>query len=186
MVHSSIDDAALVEMVLGGDREAFARLVRRHQGSVFNVSYRWTKSADEAADVTQDTFIRAFQKLGTYDPAYPFRNWVLAISSNLVKNRFRSEKRRQRAQEIHLELYPAESDAPTAELEEAVAALPESLRVPLVLKHVEGLSYEEVAGVLGLGLSAAKMRVKRARDMLVALLEEEDGTSDGRENQTNP
>ncbi|MHB8766762.1 MAG: RNA polymerase sigma factor [Deferrisomatales bacterium] len=166
-------DAALVERCLGGQKEAFGALVRRHQDAVFHLALRWSRDRDEAADVAQDAFLRAFRKLGTYQPQYSFRNWVLTICASVAKNRFRSDGRRRQAQDAHVELYPRASEPPDGRrqaLGRALAEIPETLRVPLVLKHVEGLSYEEVSGILGIGVSAAKMRVKRGRDELVRRL----------------
>lgn len=169
-----LSDAALVEQCLAGRKDAFAGLVERHRDAVYNLALRWTADRDEAADLAQDTFVRGYGKLRSYDPGYAFRNWLLAICANLAKNRFRSAARRRKAQQTHAELYPANPGFPDprrAALEEALARIPETLRVPLVLKHMEGLSYEEISAVLGIGVSAAKMRVKRARDDLMRRLE---------------
>lgn len=164
-------DATLVEEALGGRKESFSLLVQRHQNAVYNLAYRWSWNRDDAADIAQDTFIRAFGKLGLYKPQYPFRTWVLTICANLAKNRFRSDERRRRAQETHLELYPQQgADPRESVLEDALGAIAEAQRVPLILKHVEGLSYGEIAAVLGINVSAAKMRVKRARDELVKII----------------
>ncbi len=166
-------DAALVEQVLGGRKEAYAHLVRRYQDTVYNLALRWTGDRDEADDLAQETFVRAYRKLRSYDPGYSMRNWLLAICSNLAKNRIRSARRRQRAHETHAELFMGPPDPPDPRreaLEEALRGMPEKLRIPLVLKHVEGMSYDEVAQTLRIGLSAAKMRVKRARDELVRRL----------------
>ena len=166
-------DAALVEGCLGGRKEAFSTLVRRHQDAVYNLALRWSRDRDEAQDLAQETFVRAYRKLGTYNPELSFRNWVLAVCASLAKNRFRSEARRRKAQEAHAELYPRAPDPPDPRrlaLEAALREVPETLRMPLVLKHVEGLSYEEIGRVLGIGVSAAKMRVKRGRDELVRRL----------------
>ncbi len=174
-------DASLVEQCLAGRKEAFAGLVRRHQDAVYNLAVRWVFDRDEAADLAQETFVRAYRKLRTYDSGYAFRNWLLTICANLAKNRFRSEDRRRRAQEAHAELYPRTPAPPDARQDSVRATLenmPEKLRVPLVLKHVEGLSYEEVSTVLGIGVSAAKMRVKRARDELIRRLRPGQGATD--------
>ena len=148
-------------------------LVKRHQASVYNLALRFTRDRDEAADIAQDAFIRAYNKLKLYDPGYSFRNWLLSICANLAKNSFRAIERKRKAEEIHLEISNMNSN-PTVpedmELNEALAQIPEKLRIPLVLKHVEGLSYEEISQVLRIGLSAAKMRVKRGRDELVRML----------------
>lgn len=166
-------DASLVEHCLGGQKEAFAQLVGRHQDAVHHLALRWCRDRDDAKDLAQETFVRAYRKLRTYKPEYSFRNWVLSVCANLAKNRFRSEDRRRKAQETHAELYPRAADPPDPmriALEKALRDMPERVRIPLVLKHVEGLSYEEISGVLGIGVSAAKMRVKRGRDELVRRL----------------
>lgn len=174
-------DAALVELCLSGSQEAFATLVDRYKDRVFRLALRITGDRDDAADVAQETFVRAYRKLALFDAERSLGNWLLAICANLGKNRLRSEGRRRKAQETHVEIYHAPAGRPDplrGALEEALGQIPEALRVPLVLKHVEGLSYEEVADVLGIGVSAAKMRVKRGRDDLVRRLagaREEDG-----------
>lgn len=165
-------DAALVEQCLAGRTESFSELVRRHQDRVFQFALRMTLDRDDAADLAQETFVRAFRKLRMYDAQYAFGSWLLSICANLGKNRFRSEDRRRRAHQAHLELFARteEPDKRRAAMKEALALIPPEMRMPLVLRHVEGLSYEEVAQVLGIGVSAAKMRVKRARDRLIELL----------------
>lgn len=163
-------DAALVERCLAGSKEAYASLVRRHQDAVYNLALRWTRDRDAADDLAQEVFIRAYRKLGTYNSGYSFRNWLLTICSNQAKNSIRSAERRQRAHEAHTELFPTgggPEDPRAARLEEALGRLPAESRAALVLKHVEGLSYEELAQVMAIGVSAAKMRVKRARDEVV-------------------
>jgi RNA polymerase sigma-70 factor (ECF subfamily) len=138
-----------------------------------------TNDQDDAADLAQDAFIRAYRKLEQYDAQYPFRNWVLSICANLGKNRFRGILRRRKAEETHSELRERDTETSDeidrAALETAMTHLPKTLRVPLALKHIEGMSYEEIAQVLGIGISAAKMRVKRGRDELVRHLRAEGG-----------
>jgi RNA polymerase sigma-70 factor, ECF subfamily len=170
-------DAHVVEQCLAGDKNAFAELVRRNQDAVFNLVWRMTGNWHEAADITQETFIRAYQKLHSYRSEYIFKNWVMSIGANLTKNRFRSHNRRQRMKETLMEMQDIEV-TPVAEmrdegLEAALGQLPETLRAALVLKHMEGMSYEEIAKMLGISVSAAKMRVARGRDELVRLLESE-------------
>lgn len=172
-------DALIVEQCLNGHKEYYAELVRRHQSAVFGLAYRMTNDRDDASDLAQEAFIRAYRKLAKYDAQYPFRNWALSICANLGKNRFRSILRRRKAEETHFEMKERETisteDSSRAALDAAMNRLSKTLRVPLVLKHVEGMSYEEIAPVLGIGISAAKMRVKRGRDELVRLLRTEGG-----------
>ncbi|MBN1424138.1 RNA polymerase sigma factor [Candidatus Fermentibacteria bacterium] len=177
-IMNTASDASLVAQCLDGRREGYAELVRRYQGPVFGLAYRMTRSHEDAEDLAQETFIQAYRKLQSYDTAYPFRAWVLRICANRAKNRFRSTDRRRRAEEAHVEIHPPDAGAMEPDLvalDEAIARIPQMLRIPLVLKHVEGLPYEEIAQVLGIGISAAKMRVKRGRDELVRLLHPESG-----------
>jgi len=162
-------DAVLVEQCLNGRTESFAELVRRHQDSVFNLAYRMTNDWADAKDVSQETFLRAYRKLRLYRAEYAFRNWLLSICANTAKNRFRSVMRRRSAEQSHVEieaLRHEETRARDREMEDILEGMDSRLRVPLILKHVEGLSYEEISDVLQIGVSAAKMRVKRGRDRL--------------------
>lgn len=170
-------DAEIVARCREGDTEAFSELVRRNQDSVFNLVWSMTGNWHEAADIAQETFIRAFRKLYSYKPEFSFRNWVMSIGANLTRNRFRSFSRRRRMQETLVRMQGADAapapELPDEGLETALARLPETLRTALLLKHVEGQSYAEIARTLGIGLSAAKMRVARGRDELVQLLKTE-------------
>ena len=127
----------------------------------------------EATDIAQEAFIRAYRKLRGYKPQYAFRNWVMTIGANLAKNRFRGTVRRQQVEESYLEMNPGRTyrtDPRHIAVRDALKGLRESYRTPLTLRHMEGLSYEEIAQVLGIGVSAAKMRVKRGTDELKAQL----------------
>jgi RNA polymerase sigma-70 factor (ECF subfamily) len=166
-------DPELVTLCLAGHREAFAELVDRHQDAVFNLAYRMTSNHQDAADLAQEAFIRAFQKLYSYKPEHPFKNWVLGICANQTRNRFRSEARRRALETRHMQEAVTEAEPPDprqALLEQALQRLPEQARVPLVLKYMEGLSLEEIAQTLRLGLSAVKMRLARGREDLLRLV----------------
>jgi RNA polymerase sigma-70 factor, ECF subfamily len=172
-------DPELVAKCCAGDACAFEELLLRHQDAVFNLAWRMTGNWHDAADLTQETFIRVYRKLTSYRSEYAFRNWALSICANLTKNLFRGNSRRQH-KEDELALVQEMSATPAVSerdegLEVALRQLPESLRVALVLKHMEGLSYEEIAQTLGIGVSAAKMRVARGRDELARLLEPRKG-----------
>ncbi len=164
-----------VEECRAGRTDAFEDLIRRNQDAVFNLAWRMTGNWHEAGDITQETFIQAFRKLHLYRAEYAFKNWVMSIGANLAKNRFRSFSRRKRTEEKAVEWQDIEKtpmpDSRDEELAAALKQLPGILREALVLKHMDGMSYEDVAASLGVGVSAAKMRVARGRDELVRLLE---------------
>lgn len=184
-------DAVLVERCLDGDTEAYGALVRRHQDAVFNLLVKMTGNWHDADELAQEAFLRAYRKLGAYDARYSFKNWVITIAVNLTKNRFRSVFRRRRVEEFVANT-PSATDPVTtpadprlAAVDEALAHLPVNLRAPLLLRHVEGYSYEEIARTLGIGISAAKMRVMRARDVVVQQLGRS-SRSLNNESQTKP
>lgn len=167
-------DQELVQSALDGNRFAFAELVQRHQNAVFGLAVSLTRNREDAADMAQDAFIRAYNKLDRYNPEYPFRPWILRICANLTKNMFRARVLRRRAEENHLvqtENSESSADSDLQRVEEALTRLPSKFGAPLRLKHIEGLSYEEVATVLGIGVSAAKMRTMRARQQLLEVLQ---------------
>ena len=169
-------DAALVEKCLQGQSEVFAELMQRHQEAVFGLAMSMTRyNYAEASDLAQETFIAAYRKLSYYDPQRAFHTWVMTICANLAKNRFRSRQRRhdleEKYQTAQIASMPARSSPEL--LEEILRQIPDKLRIPLVLRHTEGLSYDEIAHILGIGVSAAKMRVKRGLDELAAKLRSE-------------
>ena len=170
-------DSVLLERSLDGDAEAYGALVRRHQDAVFNLLVKMTGNWHDADELTQEAFLRAYRKLATYDARYSFKNWIITIAVNLTKNRFRSVFRRRRTEDavantaLATDPVTTPADPRLADVDEALAQLPVNLRAPLVLRHLEGFSYQEIARTLGVGVSAAKMRVMRARDELVQRLE---------------
>lgn len=169
-------DQQLVKACLDGRRDAYEELVCRYQDSVFGLAVGMTRNREDAADMAQEAFIRAYVKLEQYNPDYSFKSWIMRICSNQTKNLFRKRMRRRKAEEDHLkeEAVVQSSDDPDFHhLEEALARLPAKLGLPLRLKHIEGMSYDEVADVLGIGVSAAKMRVSRARRQLAEILNDE-------------
>jgi len=129
----------------------------------------------EADDLAQETFIQAYCKLATYDSQRSFRNWLFCICVNLGKNRLRNRARRREVHNPHPELQEItvpDQDPSQIDLMDVLHRMPEKQRIPLVLKHVEGFSYNEIAAMMKIGISAAKMRVKRGRDELVRHLSE--------------
>ena len=166
-------DAELAADCLGGDREAFGELVERHQDSVYNLAWRMTGNAAEADDLAQEAFIRAFERLHQYKPEFSFRNWVMGICANLSRNRFRRRQRREAAERGHAELAVVDTVRPAGDgrreaLDRALMDLPETMRVPIVMKYMDGLSIDEIARALRIGLSAVKMRLVRGREELLA------------------
>jgi RNA polymerase sigma-70 factor (ECF subfamily) len=133
-----------------------------------------TGNPEDAAEMAHTAFIKGFQKLNQYNSNYPFSRWIIGICCNRSKNLFRKRSRRRQAEESHLEYaYCAISgggrDYQRQRLDEVSIALqriPEKMRLPVAMKYMEDFSYEEIAAAMGIGVSAAKMRVKRGVEQL--------------------
>jgi RNA polymerase sigma-70 factor, ECF subfamily len=176
-------DAILVEKCINGQKDAFAKIVERYQHRIYFMALARMRDRHEAEDLAQETFIRAYCKLTSYDPQRSFRNWLFTICANLGKNRLRGRARRREIHHPNPELVPTQTQNAEhcrIDLMAALHKIPEKLRVPLFLKHVEGFSYNEISAVMKIGTSAAKMRVKRGRDQLVVLLTEQKATTIGK------
>ena len=165
------NDTMLVEACLQGDRSAFAQLVDRYEKPLFSAAYRITGSVDDAMDSTQNTFVRAYEKLHTFDQSYRFFSWIYRIAVNQALNLV---NRRRSSPEIDTEL-PANSPNPEASFDEsenrrfllrALDGLEANDRTILVLKHFQGLSYRDIAEVLGIKEKTVKSRLFTARKRL--------------------
>jgi RNA polymerase sigma-70 factor (ECF subfamily) len=170
-------DARLVARVLDGDARAFAVLVDRHAAACLRYATRYLGDEQDAEEAVQDGLLRAYRALGSYEPARPFRPWLLTIVTNRCRttllHRGRRDRRFVRDETAVLGARAPESPDPGA-YEEAIAHALAQLDVPqreaFLLRHVEQLGYDEMAAVTGAGVSALKMRVKRACERLRALL----------------
>lgn len=183
-----MSDAELVTRVLGGDRDAYQFLVQRHQEAMFRVAYALVLDDDVAADIVQDAFVRAYVNLARCRDRSRFRVWLLATLRNRGLDYLKEKRRGDLSLEVdgvarRAEMLGAQTDghderhALRTALEDALARLSEPLREAFVLRHVEQLSVEETAAVLGTSESAVKMRVHRAREQLQGWLNDDYGVS---------
>jgi RNA polymerase sigma factor (sigma-70 family) len=165
-------DAELVRQVLAGEVDRFGELVRRHQDALHRLAWSMVFDTDVASDVVQDTFIRAYANLGHCRHPDRFRVWLLSMLRNRCLDHLKSRWERHVPLDHEFgELQDRGSDAlevlsARTELERALEILPGTLREAFMLRHVEDMSYEDMADVLGTTVAAAKMRVSRARDTL--------------------
>jgi len=172
-------DGELVHSTLNGNAQAFTELVDRHAAACIRYATRMLGERSDAEDAAQESFLRAHRALASYDVRLPFRTWLFSILINRCRTAMAQRARRQARivlDDEALESAPVDGDQKSAdlrdEIEWAVAQLPTEQREAFLLRHVEELSYEEMATVTGLGLSALKMRVKRACERLKILLVE--------------
>jgi RNA polymerase sigma-70 factor, ECF subfamily len=169
------DDPALVLRCREGDRNAFERLVIRYQKPVFNVALRMLRNRQDAMDVSQTTFLKAFEHLGDYDPAFRFYSWLYRIAINESLNALALRKPRGELDANVPDEGPgpdrsAEGDQTLKAIEDALMRLNPELRTVLVLRHIAHLSYEEMAEALGLPEKTVKSRLHTARERLRDLL----------------
>lgn len=174
-------DAAVVRRVLGGDVESFAILVDRHHERCLRLATRLLGSPQDAEEVVQDAFVRAFRALGRYEEREQFASWLTRILVNRCRTSASRSARRARtfvhddaAASVAAARGGADARVWRSEIERALAALPPEQREAFVLKHIEELDYDAMAKITGAGVSALKMRVKRACERLRVLLDGEE------------
>jgi len=167
------EDDWLVEAVLRGDAEAFGGIVRKYENAIFNLMYRATGSREEAADLTQDAFLKAYDRLHTFRAGRKFHPWLYTLSINVARDYLRKQKRQPKTSLRHPETIAetafgdsnavAEADraAEIQSLFEVLRNLSLDDREALLLRFREGLKMKEIAEQLGLSVSGAKMRVQR-------------------------
>jgi RNA polymerase sigma-70 factor (ECF subfamily) len=172
-------DAGLVAEVLGGNLDAFTRLVARYRDAHMRFAVRMLGNRFDADEALQSAWLRAFRHLDRCADPARFGAWVYAIVVNECRSAALRRSRRERRMaddETAIELAATNDDAAEQravrdDIERALASLDPAQREAFVLKHVEQMSYEEMAEITGAGVSALKMRVKRACDRLRELLE---------------
>jgi RNA polymerase sigma-70 factor (ECF subfamily) len=170
------DDGELVERCRRGDREAFGPLVERYQRVLFNVAFRMLGDREEARDATQTAFVRAYEKLHTYDPRHRFFSWLYRIAMNECLN-LRSRRRPVQALDPTLRSTGDPEEAlrageRRAAVHQGLLALPDDGREVVVLKHLLGFSYEEIAATLGIPEKTVRSRLYSARQRLAEWIRE--------------
>ncbi|MFN2586918.1 MAG: RNA polymerase sigma factor [Actinomycetota bacterium] len=174
-------DPSVVGAARSGDLGAFEDLVRRYQGHVWRLSLHLLHDPDLASDATQEAFVRAYRFLPRYRGESKFSTWLFSIARNCALDEARRAARRRRiADRAEAEPAPPPREPGAAvEVREAVAALPLDLREPIVMIDMFGISYKEVATILGAPEGTIKSRVHRARELLVESLSPRSGEDAG-------
>jgi RNA polymerase sigma-70 factor, ECF subfamily len=186
-VVGAMSDHRLLEATREGDDAAFAELVKRYRNQITNYVYRMTNDYDLAVDLAQETFMRVYAAADRYQSSFAFSTYIYRIATNLAISELRRRKRR-RLVSLSTFFQPRESGEESCELEmadagplqdatlvederrgavsRAIATLPEKYRAPLVLRDVEGRSYDEIASILSMSEGTVKSRINRARGFL--------------------
>ena len=179
-MYGSHDDKSLIEACRAGDTEAFGVLVRRYQDRLYPTVFRLTGCADEAHDLLQEAFLRAFEKLGRFQGESSFYTWVYRIAVNLALSGRRKRRPVLRLQHGRNGAVVDPPDAapesdPSAPLEraerdrliqEALGALAPDHRAVVIMKEYDGLHYDEIGSILGIPVGTVRSRLHRARGEL--------------------
>jgi RNA polymerase sigma-70 factor (ECF subfamily) len=174
-----------LEKLRRGDALAYERLVAEHSGDVYALLYRLTTDPEEARDLTQETFLRAFQSIDRFRGDSSLKTWIYRIAINQARNRWRWWRRRKRDVTVSLDATDEHRDKPLAatlpsdnspspeqetlahereaQLREALQGLRRSYREAVILRDVEGFSYEEIARTLQISIGTVKSRISRGR-----------------------
>ena len=175
--HVVREEADLLDRSQKGDREAYGVIVERYQLRVYNLVLRMTGNPATAEELAQEAFLRAYENIRRFDTGRSFLPWIMCIAANLARNHLKSARQREMPQAADDGFgdggAPAEEDRMAdrdrlARVERALMTLPLKYRLPLLLKHVEGMSYKEIKQATGLPVRVLKMRVHRARKRLRA------------------
>jgi RNA polymerase sigma-70 factor (ECF subfamily) len=182
MSHSDSEDIQIIDRVLSGDVDAFSGIIEKYKDKTFNYVYSQVKDYDEALDITQEIFIMTIEALRSFRRESKFSTWFYSIMVNYCKN-YRKKNSRYNVvsinssrgdEEYDLQL-PDERENPEEEVilndslrivREEISMLPDDYREILVLRDIEGMSYNEISEILGISLSNVKVRIHRGREFL--------------------
>ena len=190
--YSILDDHSLVKMVIEGDSIAFDTLFARHRDMIYATLLKFTGNSDDVEDLMQEAFMKAYLKIGLYNPKYDFGAWIYTIA----RNTFVDFSRTQKSSALNSQSLPLESSNSTqpsvltpedyiinaqqrAQIERYIAMLPEDYRQLFELRFIDEYSYEEIAEKLDMKLGTVKTRIFRVRNMMCRLItngEEQDKT----------
>jgi len=171
----------LMARIAEGDEDAFEILVNRHQTSILNLIYRFIGNRTQAKDLAQEVFLRVWQAAKSYEPKAKFTTWIYQITANLCFNELKSSRRKKWLQFLRSDAdhevqsgedLPDNSPSPEdllrvkergLQITDALQSLPENQRMALILKRCDGLSYREIAQILGCSVSAVESLLVRAK-----------------------
>jgi RNA polymerase sigma-70 factor (ECF subfamily) len=177
------EDASWVTRALTGEERAYAELLSRYRARVYGLALRMVQNADDASDIAQEAFVRAFQSLSTFDRSKSFGAWIARITANLCIDHYRRRRlalvsldapvdsaRGERAREFPDKTPIADEllslDESKRRMDVLLDALPPRYRMVVLLRYKEDLAYEEIAGTLGIPLGTVKARLHRAHQLL--------------------
>jgi RNA polymerase sigma-70 factor (ECF subfamily) len=182
-----MDELKIIESCLLGNTEVFSRLIDSYKNMVYNLAYRMSNNPQEAEDISQEAFLRAFQSLVRFNSSYKFSTWLYQITLNIIRDRFKKKELNCVSLDTPLEkddseFYPQPADLTrnpeqiiaqqenTQTIQQAILSLPLKYREVIVLRHLQDLSYVEISNILKIPPGTIKIRLYRAREQLKKIL----------------
>jgi RNA polymerase sigma-70 factor (ECF subfamily) len=180
---NEVTDKELVKRVQKGDKGAFDLLVLKYEHKIVNLVMRYVRDPEQALDISQEAFIKAYRALPRFRGDSAFYTWLYRIAVNTAKNHLAAQRRRpvnveldlQDPEQYGLHAMLKETDTPEAvsisnelqeTLEKAIASLPDDLRTAIILRELDGMSYEEIAQTMDCPVGTVRSRIFRARDAI--------------------
>jgi len=183
-----MDDLKIIESCLLGNTQIFSRLIDNYKNMVYNLAYRMSNNPHEAEDISQEAFMRAYQSLTHFNPSYKFSTWLYQITLNIIRDKYKKKEIDYVSLDTPVETDDSEFYHQPADLtnspeqiisqkenlqviQQAIYSLPLRYREVIVLRHLQDLSYIEIANILKLPQGTVKVRLYRAREQLKKILE---------------
>lgn len=185
---TQMTDVEIMSEVAAGDTEAYGKIVTRYRGRLYSFVFRFVNERETAEDIVQETFLRAFRKRKEYRAIANFSTWLFTIAGNLAKSELRRRKRWrlfslhkdddgeagfELPDETYLPDRMTESSIADVQIQDAIQSLPANYRQVILLRDVEGMSYQEIATIIKSPVGTVKSRVNRARLRLQQKLKQE-------------
>ena len=182
-----MDDLKIIESCLLGNKQIFSRLIDNYKNMVYNLAYRMSNNPHEAEDISQEAFLRAYQSLAHFNPSYKFSTWLYQITLNIIRDKYKKKEIDYVSLDTPIETNDSEYFPQPADLtnnpeqiitqkddlraiQKAIYSLPLKYREVIVLRHLQDLSYIEIANILKLPAGTVKVRLYRAREQLKKIL----------------
>ncbi|MCK4241133.1 MAG: sigma-70 family RNA polymerase sigma factor, partial [Candidatus Atribacteria bacterium] len=170
-----------------GNTQIFSRLIDNYKNMVYNLAYRMSNSSHEAEDISQEAFMRVYQSLAHFNPSYKFSTWLYQITLNIIRDRLKKKELNYISLDAPVETDDSEfyhqpadftnnpeqiitRQEDVQEIQQAIYSLPLKYREVIVLRHIQDLSYIEIANILKLPQGTVKVRLYRAREQLRKIL----------------
>ena len=163
------NEARLVKRAKQGDMHAFEELIIQHEKIVYNVALRMMNHSEDAKDISQEVFLKAYRNIGNFDERSQFSTWIYRITANTCIDEMRKRKGRQSfslEEELESEEGSMQREEQKSEILQALESLSPEHKVAVILRDIKGLSYEEIAEILELTLGTVKSRISRGRNQL--------------------